>query len=52
MQELQRKLVEKEMNIANLTTRLENKECEKANEVSNTVITLQDIKELIAHGIK
>jgi len=41
MQELQRKLAEKEAEIASLATRLENREHEKANEVSssNTVIT-------------
>ena len=54
MQELQRKLAEKEVEIANLTMRLENREHEKTNEVSsnNTVITPQDIKELIAQGIR
>ena len=54
MQELQRKLAGKEAEIANLATRLENREREKVNEVSNsnTVITLQDIKELVAQGIK
>jgi len=53
MQELQKKLAKKEAEIANLTTRLENREHKKNNEVSssNTVITPQDIKELIAHGI-
>ena len=41
MQEWQRKLTEKEANIANLATLLENLECEKINEAdsSNTVIT-------------
>jgi len=41
MQDLQRKLVEKEAEIANLITHLENRECEKTNEVSssNTVVT-------------
>ena len=54
MQELQQKLVEKEVEIANLATRLENREHEKVNEVSssNTIITSQDIKELVAQGIK
>ena len=54
MQELQRKLAEREAEIANLATRLENREHEKSNEVSsnNTVITPQDIKELIAQGIR
>jgi len=50
MQELQKKLAEKEAEIANLATHLENREREKVNEVSssNTVITSQDIKELFA----
>lgn len=41
MQELQRKLAEKEAEVANLAMRLENREHEKTNEVSsnNTVIT-------------
>jgi len=54
MQELQRSLVEKEAEIANLATRLENREYEKVNEVSssNTAITPQDIKELVAQGIE
>ena len=54
MQEPQWKLAEKEIEIANLATRLENRECEKVNEVSssNTASTLQDIKELVAQGIK
>ena len=54
LQERQRKLVEKEAEIANLGTCLENRECEKTNEADNgnTVITPQDIKELIAQGIK
>ena len=54
MQELQRKLVEKEAEIANLAARLENKEREKINEASDseTAVTPQDIKELIAQGIK
>jgi len=54
MQEWQRKLTEKEANIANLATLLENLECEKINEAdsSNTVITPQDIKKLIVQGIR
>ena len=54
MQELQWKLAEKEAEIANLAIRLENREREKVNELSssNTVITPQDIKELVAQGIK
>jgi len=54
MQELQRKRAEKEAEIANLATCLENKEHEKTNEVSGSerVVTPQDIKELIAQGIK
>ena len=50
MQELQRKLAEKEAKIANVATRLESQEREKTNEVSSskTIITLQDIEELIA----
>jgi len=54
MQELQRKLAEKEAKIANLTARLENGEREKINEASGseTAVTPQDIKELIAQGIK
>jgi len=36
MQELQKKLAEKEAEIANLAARLENKECEKTNEVSSS----------------
>ena len=54
MQELQKKLAEKEAEIDNIATRLENREHEKTNEVSssNTVITPQDIKELIAQGIR
>ena len=40
-QELQRKLAKKETEIVNLATYLENRECEKTNEVgsSNTAIT-------------
>ena len=54
MQELQRRLAKKEAEVAHLATRLENKECEKKNEAdsSNTIITSQNIKELIAQGIK
>jgi len=54
MQELQKKLAEKEAKIANLATRLGNREREKTNEASGTetVVTPQDIKELIAQGIK
>jgi len=54
MEELQRKLTEKEAEIPNLATRLENREREKTNEVSGseTTVTPQDIKELIAEGIK
>jgi len=54
VQELQRKLAEKEAEIANLATCLENRKREKVNEVSssNTAITLQDIKELVAQGTK
>ena len=54
MQELQRKLAEKEAIIANLVTYLKNREHEKTNEVSSseTIVTPQDIKELIAQGIK
>jgi len=54
MQELQRRLAKKEAEIANLAIRLENSEQEKNNEAdsSNTVITLQNIKESIAQGIK
>jgi len=50
MQEPQRKLAKKEVEIANLATRLENREREKVNEVSssNTAITPKDIKELVA----
>jgi len=50
MQELQRKLAEKQAEIANLATRLENEEREKNNEASGseTVVTPQDIKKLIA----
>ena len=49
MQELQKKLAEKEAEIANLAICLENREHEKTNEVSsnNTVITPQDIKEFV-----
>jgi len=48
MQELQRKLAKKEPVIANLTTRLESRECEKTNELSSSdkIVTPQDIKEL------
>jgi len=51
---MQWKLVEKETKIANLAPCLENRERKKPNEVSssNTVFTSQDIKELIAKGIK
>ena len=54
MQELQRKLIEKGAEIANVTARLENKEREKTNEASGseTVVTPQHIKELIAQRIK
>jgi len=54
MQELQRKLAEKEAEIANLAAHLENREREKINDASGseTVVTPQDIKELIAQGIK
>jgi len=54
MQELQRRLAEKEAKIANLATCLKNREDEKNNEAnsSNTVITSQNIKELITQGIK
>jgi len=54
MQELQRKLAEKEAKIANLAARLENWEREKINKASGseTAVTPQDIKELIAQGIK
>jgi len=54
MLELQRKFAEKEAEIANFVTRLENRELEKVNEVSssNTTITPEDIKELVAQGIK
>ena len=47
-------LQKKEAEIANLVTHLENREHEKNNEVSSgeTVVTPQDIKELIAQGIK
>jgi len=51
---LQKQLAEKEAEIANLAARLENREPEKINEASGseTGITPQDIKELIAQGIK
>jgi len=54
MQELQRKLAKKEAEIANLAAHFENREREKTNEASGseTVVTSQDIKELIAEGIK
>ena len=54
MQELQRRLAEKEVEIANLATRLDNREREKNNEAdsSNIIITSQNIKKLIAQGIK
>jgi len=54
MQKLERSLAEKETEIANLAAYLENRERKKNNEAnsSNTVITLQNIKELIAQGIK
>ena len=54
MQELPRRLAKKDVEIANLTICLENREQEKNNEAdsSNTVITSQNIKELIAQGIK
>jgi len=54
MQELQKKLAEKDAEIANLAVRPENREREKINEASGseTGITPQDIKELIAQGIK
>jgi len=52
--ELQRRLAEKEAEITNLATRLENRDREKNNEAdnSNIVITSQNIKELVAHRIK
>ena len=52
MQELQRKLAEKDAETANLVTHLENREREKANQVSssNIVITSQYIKKLDSSG--
>jgi len=54
MQELQRRLAGKEVEIANLATHLENREREKNNEVngSNIAMTSKNIKELIDQGIK
>ena len=50
IQELQRKLAEKEAEIANVAARFENREREKINEASGseTTVTPQDIKELKA----